>query len=287
VSVDRLRWAATQNRIGLGLAAVGRPGYINLGRERDLPAERTVEALRERSHRLLDEAYARGVRYFDVARSYGRAEEFLAGWLDGHPEAVAGSKWGYTYTAGWRVDADVHERKDHSVATYDRQVAESRALLGDRLDLYQIHSVTPGSTALTDQALHEKLADLDATGITVGLSTSGPGQAEVIYRALDVEVDGRPLFRSIQSTWNVLEPSAGPALAEAHDRGRFVIVKEALANGRLAPIDQEALGAVLAQPFVDIVLSGAATVEQLASNLGARAEGPEEYWARRATMPWR
>jgi aryl-alcohol dehydrogenase-like predicted oxidoreductase len=287
VSVDRLKWAARQNHIGLGLAAVGRPGYINLGRERDLPAERTVEALRERSHRLLDEAYARGVRYFDVARSYGRAEEFLAGWLDGHPEAVVGSKWGYTYTAGWRVDADVHERKDHSVATYDTQLAETRALLGDRLDLYQIHSVTPDSTALTDDTLHRRLADLAATGVTVGLSTSGPGQAEAIERALDVEVNGRPLFQSIQSTWNVLEPSAGPALADAHDRGRFIIVKEALANGRLAQVDQEALGAVLAQPFVDIVLSGAATEEQLVSNLAAHAEGTEEYWARRATMPWR
>ncbi len=58
MSLDRLLWAARQSRIGLGLAAVGRPGYINLGRDRDLPAERTVEALRERSHQLLDAAYA-------------------------------------------------------------------------------------------------------------------------------------------------------------------------------------------------------------------------------------
>src|SRR5690242_21906168 len=88
VSVDRLEWAARQNRFGLGLAAVGRPGYINLGRDRDLPADRTVEALRERSYQLLDAAYAAGVRYFDVARSYGRAEEFLAGWLDGDRKSV-------------------------------------------------------------------------------------------------------------------------------------------------------------------------------------------------------
>ena len=30
---------------------------------------------------MLDAAYAAGVRYVDAARSYGRAEEFLAGWL--------------------------------------------------------------------------------------------------------------------------------------------------------------------------------------------------------------
>jgi aryl-alcohol dehydrogenase-like predicted oxidoreductase len=284
VSLDRLRWAAQHCRIGLGLAAVGRPGYINLGRDRDLPAERTVDALRERSHQLLDAAYAAGVRYFDVARSYGRAEEFLAGWLDGHPDAVVGSKWGYTYTAGWRVDADVHERKDHSVATYERQHAETRALLGDRLDLYQIHSLTPESPALTDERLHRTLA---ASGLTVGFSTSGPRQADTIRAALAIEVDGEQLFRSVQSTWNVLEPSAGPALAEARERGCFVIVKEALANGRLAGADQIALGAVLAQPFADIVLSGAATVEQLASNLAAHPEDPEQYWSHRSGLPWR
>jgi aryl-alcohol dehydrogenase-like predicted oxidoreductase len=283
VSFDRLKWAAQQNRIGLGLAAVGRPGYITLGRDRDLPAERTVEALRERSHDLLDAAYAAGVRYFDVARSYGRAEEFLAGWLDGHPDAVVGSKWGYTYTAGWRVDADVHERKDHSLATYERQLAETRAILGDRLELYQIHSLTPESPALTDEPLHRALA---ASGLTVGFSTSGPRQPDTIRAALAVEVDGEPLFHSVQATWNVLEPSAGPALAEAHERGCFVIVKEALANGRLAGADRVALGAVLAQPFADVVLSGAATVEQLASNLAARPEEPEEYWSHRSRLPW-
>lgn len=286
MSLDRLRWAAGQNRLGLGLAAVGRPGYINLGRDRDLPADRSVEVLRERSHQLLDAAYAAGVRYFDVARSYGRAEEFLAGWLDGHPDAVVGSKWGYTYTAGWRVDADVHERKDHGVATFERQIAETRALLGDRLELYQIHSLTLGSPALTDVALHRKLAELAVAGVTVGFSTSGPKQAETIRAALAIEVDKKPLFGGVQSTWNVLEPSAGPALAEAHARGRFVIVKEALANGRLAKADRIALGAVLAQPFVDVVLSGAATVEQLASNLAAHPEDPEEYWSRRSGMDW-
>jgi aryl-alcohol dehydrogenase-like predicted oxidoreductase len=92
-------------RIGLGLAAAGRPGYINLGRDDDLPPDRSVAALRSRTHELLDEAYARGVRYIDVARSYGRAEEFLASWLSraGAPELTVGSKWGYAYTAGWPI----------------------------------------------------------------------------------------------------------------------------------------------------------------------------------------
>ena len=267
---------AGASRIGLGLAAVGRPAYINLGRDEDLPAERTVEAMRTRAHALLDSAYAAGVRYFDVARSYGRAEEFLAQWLEKHQpkDVVVGSKWGYTYTAGWRLDAEVNEVKDHGVATFERQLGETRALLGDRLDLYQIHSLTPDSSALHDAELHRRLADLTATGTVVGFSTSGPAQAEAIRAALAIEVGGRPLFRSVQATWNLLEPSSGPALAEAHDAGCLVIVKEALANGRLAvgegaPGDAVALAAALRQPWASIVLSGAATTAQLASNLRA------------------
>ncbi|WP_421111355.1 aldo/keto reductase [Streptomyces sp. NEAU-S77] len=309
--------ATPVSRIGLGLAAVGRPGYINLGRDRDLPAERTVEAMRRRSHELLDAAYAAGVRYLDAARSYGRAEEFLADWLRARPEAardvVVGSKWGYTYVADWRMDADAHEVKDHSLATYERQREETRALLGDHLALYQIHSVTPDSPALTDPALHARLARLAAEGVTVGISTSGPAQGDAIRAALEVEADGEPLFRTVQSTYNLLEPSAGAALAEAHAAGRTVIVKEAMANGRLAdgaaplPLrraaeetgttpDAIALAAVLRHPWVTVALSGAATVAQLGSNLGAAglglpeledlAEPPEAYWRARSSLPW-
>lgn len=310
-------------RIGLGLAAVGRPGYITLGRERDLPPGRGADALRGRVHELLDLAYARGVRRIDAARSYGRAEEFLAGWLGGPGEragVVVSSKWGYTYTAGWRVHAEAHEIKDHGVATYERQIAETRALLGDHLDVYQIHSVTPESPALTDTELHRRLADLAATGVTVGVSVSGPGQGEAVRTALDVEVQGRPLFRSVQATWNPLEPSAGAALAEAHAAGCTVMVKEGMANGRLAvpdpaldgvllPLveatgtsrDAVVLAAALHQPWADVVLSGAATTAQLSSNLLAAdveltpdqleglaglAEPPAAYWAHRSRLPW-
>ncbi|MEV6194466.1 aldo/keto reductase [Streptomyces sp. NPDC051920] len=318
----RLASATTPTaHLGLGLAAVGRPGYINLGREEDLPGDRSVDALRECTHELLEAAYAQGVRYFDVARSYGRAEEFLAAWLNSRPDVddvVVGSKWGYTYTADWRTDAEAHEVKDHGLATYERQRAESAALLGDRLDLYQIHSVTPDSPALTDKELHAALAEAAAQGLSIGFSTSGPAQAEAIRAALAVTVDGAPLFRTVQSTYNVLETSAAPALAEAHEAGLTVIVKEGVANGRLAGphapealravaaenslgCDAVALALILRQPWAGVVLSGAATANQLASNLhaavvdldddqlsrlAALVEEPRVYWERRGQLPW-
>jgi aryl-alcohol dehydrogenase-like predicted oxidoreductase len=303
------------SRVGLGLAAVGRPAYITTGRDTDLP-DRSVEAMLARSHALLDAAYDAGVRYIDVARSYGRAEEFLARWLAARdvPDVLVGSKWGYTYVGNWRLEVDTHEVKEHSVPAFRRQWSESRALLGDRIGLYQVHSATLDSGALDDAELHAALGDLRELGVIVGVTTSGPDQAAAVRRAIAIEVDGRPLFRCVQATWNLLEPSVGPALGEAADAGCAVIVKEAVANGRLteagdaAPslaaiarerattVDAVAIAAALAQPGVSVVLSGAASVSQLASNLDALRLGdvdlPDiavpaaDYWSARSARPW-
>ena len=63
--------------IGLGLAALGRPAYINLGHARDFQGEYSISAMQSQAHEVLDAAWDAGVRYFDVARSYGLAESFL------------------------------------------------------------------------------------------------------------------------------------------------------------------------------------------------------------------
>lgn len=308
-------------RLGLGLAALGRPGYIDLGRDEDLGPDRDVGAMERRAHAVLDAAYETGVRYVDAARSYGSAEAFLGSWLEarglGRDEVTVGSKWGYTYTAAWRVDAEVHEVKDHSLATLRRQLGESRRLLGDRLALYQIHSATLESGVLRDRAVLAELIGLRGEGLVVGLTTSGPAQAETIGRALEAEVDGVNPFGAVQATWNVLEPSCGPALAEAGAAGWGILVKEAMANGRLGPrgegaldgpaaargvgVDAIALAAALANPWADVVLSGAVTPEQVRSNalalditldedelagLASLAEPAPEYWQRRSRLAW-
>ncbi len=292
-------------RFTLGLAALGRPAYLNLGR--DLPANRAVETLRSRTWDVLDAAYEAGVRRVDTARSYGRAEEFLACWLDarGHDDVTVSSKWGYTYVGAWRMDAEVHEVKEHSLTRFRTQWSESRALLGSRIALYQVHSLTADSPLFTDEPLLDALAELADSGRRLGFSTSGPAQADAIRRGLALERGGVTIFTAVQSTWNLLEPSAGPALAEAHRAGAHVAIKEALANGRLAvepppalpePSDAVALAAALAQPWADTVLIGPVTRAQLVSNLRAAALDPmdlpdlaepaAEYWAARSRLPW-
>ncbi len=324
--------------IGLGLAALGRPAYITLGRQRDLGEDRRVPSMERRTHRMLDAAYGHGVRYVDAARSYGEAEAFLGRWLRARslrPGAVTvGSKWGYRYTGGWRLDAPQQEVKDHSLAMLEHQWPETESNLGEYLCLYQVHSATLESGVLDDSDVLRALAALRRRGVRAGLSVSGPAQGAVVRRALEVTVDGSNPFQTVQATFNVLEPSAGPALAEAHAAGWGVLVKEAFANGRLtaaaadrpgagprngaegrpravlrsigerhgAGPDQVALAAVLAQPWVDVVLSGAVTEGQLEgdvaalavvlgeedlSRLAALVETPAAYWDLRSRLPWR
>jgi aryl-alcohol dehydrogenase-like predicted oxidoreductase len=273
-------------RIGLGLAALGRPGYMTLHHGRDLGGQYEPAAMEARAHTVLDAAYAAGVRYIDVARSYGRGEAFLGSWLTTPREPITvASKWGYTYTADWRIDADPPEVKDHSVSTLRRQIVETWGQLGAKLSIYQIHSVTPDSTVLRDEGVLDMLAGLREMGIRVGLTVSGDSQADIIRRALDVRRDGEQLFDVVQATWNLFERGAESALCEAHAAGLHVVVKEALANGRLtehdrvraaaerlgATADAVAIAAVMARPWVNVVLSGAATVAQLESNLRACA----------------
>ncbi len=310
------------SKVGLGFAGLGRPAYMALGRDEDLGRDRSMFAMMRRSKELLDAAFDCGVRYVDLARSYGLAEPFVRRWCETRGLAedglTIGSKWGYTYTGQWRADASSHEVKQLSLDTLRRQLTESRGHLGARLALYQIHSATTESGVLDDGAVTSELRRWRAKGLRIGLTVTGPLQSRAIERALRERVDGRLLFQTVQATWNVLEPSSGAALAEAKAMGCGVIVKEVLANGRLTSryadgtvqeldayarargttLETVAFAAALAQPWVDVVLSGAVTRKQLLAPLTAGsirvvdaampsvAEPPQDYWRRRAALPW-
>ena len=311
-------------RIGIGLAGIGRPAYLGAGRDDELGADRSIKFLERRTHELLDAAYQAGVRYVDAARSYGLAERFLGRWLTDRArpqgDPAVGSKWGYAYVGNWSMEAGVNEVKDHSVDALRRQYAESRAELGDHLLLYQIHSATWETGVLDDLAVLDELARLKERGMAIGLTVTGTGQSDVIRQSLEMRMDGVRVFHTVQATWNLLERSAGPALDEAHEAGCGVIVKEALANGRLTslgdqaagvlgkvakdhgvPVDAVSIAAVLANPWADVVLSGAIGVDQLASNLQALtlqlsaneieslrelSEPSTAYWSRRQSQAW-
>lgn len=101
----------------------------------------------------------------------------------------------------------MHEVNDLSAATLRRQFSESRELRGPNLRLYQIHSATLDSGVLDHPVVLEDLARLRASGVSIGVTVTGPKQAETIEHAL--EVGG---FDAVQAAWNLLECAAAPCL---------------------------------------------------------------------------
>jgi len=316
------------SKIGLGLAALGRPGYINLGHRTDLKSDYEVKSMKLNTLEMLNLAYANGIRYFDAARSYGKAELFLSEWIqskDENQHFTVGSKWGYTYTADWKVDTENHEIKEHSIEVLNRQWSESKKLLGDRLNIYQIHSATLDSGVLEDKDVLKKLWELRSSGTVIGLTLSGVNQTTTLQKVLTIKRGDDLLFQSVQTTWNILERSTTDVLVEASKAGFGVIIKEAVANGRLTNkndeasffnkkeqlkriakrynvgIDAIAIAYILQHSWVSTVLSGAVTSEQLESNLKAlnvklsvadlnmlysMVEIPEKYWKTRSELEW-
>jgi len=222
-----------QSFLGLGTAALGRPEYINI---RQAEAKNVdLNTFKQQGLYLLDEAYTLGVRYFDTAPGYGLAEQLLLDWLLTKNDATikVATKWGYTYVAQFKANAKVHELKEHSLQKLNEQWDVSRAFI-PHLKVYQIHSATIETGVLENQEILERLAFLKHEhNIEIGLTTTGANQTEVLKKAIDVSVDGHQLFDAFQVTYNILDQSTEAILNILIKQNKKVIIKEALANGRL------------------------------------------------------
>lgn len=221
-------------KIGLGLAAIGRPEYINLRKTND--SNKSEAIYKKRAMDLLDYAYDKGLRNFDTAPSYGKGEDYLIEWYKQHnyQDLNISTKWGYTYVANWEIGySGAHEIKEHSLEKLQEQWPKSKQLL-PALGIYQIHSATFDSGVLTNQeVLNELFRIKKETGIKIGLSVSGPEQNSIVKTAAEKKVEGQLLFDSFQVTYNILESTTHQTLKKILEQGKTVIVKEALANGRL------------------------------------------------------
>ncbi|GAA3620569.1 aldo/keto reductase [Flavivirga jejuensis] len=223
----------SMNQLGLGTAAIGRPQYINIRYPNVV--QTNLEIFRSNGFKLLEEAYNLGVRYFDTAPGYGLAEGLLLEWLQtkNDPAIQVATKWGYTYVANFDAKAKVHEIKEHSLSKLNEQWEVSKTFASN-LKVYQIHSATIETGVLKNEAILNRLATLKYEyGLEIGITTTGANQTEVIKKALDVEVAGHALFDAFQVTYNILDQSLETISNELFEQDKKVIIKEALANGRL------------------------------------------------------
>lgn len=219
--------------LGLGTAALGRPQYINVRQEK--LSNQNLEAFKDNGIKVLEKAYQLGVRYFDTAPGYGLAETLLLDWLQTKNDTTieVGTKWGYTYVANFDPKAKVHEIKEHSLVKLNAQWEVSKSFFS-YLKVYQIHSATIDTKVLENEEVLDRLAFLKTEyDLRIGITTTGANQVEVIKKALDISVKGKQLFDAYQVTYNILDQSLKDISEVLNREGKSIIIKEAMANGRL------------------------------------------------------
>lgn len=311
--------------IGLGTAAIGRPQYINLRQE---PAsDLDIASFKQKGLNVLNEAYNQGIRYFDTAPGYGLAEQLIIDWVQQHNinEVELASKWGYTYTANFDARAKIHEVKEHSLSKLQEQWKVTKQLL-PLLTTYQVHSATLDSGILDNTEVLDFLSQLKEThNIRIGITTSGANQESIIKKAMKVLRNQHVLFDVYQVTYNIFDQNLYSIIQELQKQNIRVVVKEALANGRIFPNDNfphykaiyQALQELARKYHVGIdaialrfcldsigpfkVLSGASQIKHLNENLEttlieldkselerlqAFAVEPKFYWNERKKLTW-
>ena len=307
-------------QIALGMAAIGRPHYINI-KSSDSLKDPDKSTLHAHALRVLDTAYQMGIRHFDTAPGYGIAEEILLDWINTnkHSDVTFSTKWGYMYTANFEKDPEQHEVKEHSINVLKHQWEYSKELL-PYLTMYQIHSATIDSSVLDNKEVLEELAGLKRKfNIEIGITTSGIYQNETIQKALSIQLNGQALFSVFQITYNIFEQSILKSIELLYSHNAKIIVKESLANGRVfnqtktystlaelaqkykVGIDAIAIRFCMDSIKADWVLSGAATIKQLEENLLANTftlkqsdidilktlqVNIQDYWDQRKQLRW-
>lgn len=312
-------------KIALGTAAIGRPQYINIKKKKSKKFDKVK--FKQKGIDVLNTAYDLGIRYFDTSPGYGMAEQILLEWLlkkNDNTIEIA-TKWGYSYVANFDPMATIHEIKDHSLSQLIRQWKDSQQLLPN-LSTYQIHSATFSTGVLENNEVLVRLAELkDEFNIKMGITTTGSDQVEVLKKALDVEVNNLQLFEVFQVTYNILDQSLSEVATNIVANGKRIIIKEALANGRLfrnknysnyndlynslellankyeVGVDAISLRFCMDSINPFMVLSGASEEFQIIENLKANqieieqkdidelkafSIDPKEYWDERKQLNW-
>ena len=228
--------------IGFGAFKIGRNQGIKYDAPYDLPDDDAVAE-------LIDGLLALGVNYFDTAPAYGLSEDRLGVALCGS-NAVISTKTGETFEDG-------RSTYDFSAAATESSVQRSlRRLRRDALDLVFVHA-GGDEIALQRQGVVEALEGLRERGLVraIGFSGRTVAAAEAALSWAD----------AIMVEYHLDDRSHEPVMAAAADAGVGVIVKKALASGRLDPA--ESIRFVLSNPAVTSVVVGSLDLDHLAANV--------------------
>jgi aryl-alcohol dehydrogenase-like predicted oxidoreductase len=175
------------------------------------------DATPEEASLRVQEALEHGVNYFDVAPSYGNAEERLGPALQPFRHKV------------FLACKTEHRRKGEAAAELDRSLQKLRT---DHVDLYQLHAVTTAEEVETilgpDGALRAFVEARQAGKIRfLGFSAHSVEAALALMEGFAFDTI---LFPVNYVTWHA--GNFGPqVLARAHERGMGILALKAMAKG--------------------------------------------------------
>ncbi len=239
-------WVST---IGFGAFKIGRNLQTKYGTEYPLPDDAEVS-------RLLNGLLDRGVNYVDTAPAYGLSEERIgAAIAHRRAEYVLSTKIGETFENGIST-------YDFSRAAIERSVERSlRRLKTDVLDVVFIHSNADDLAIQNDTDAVSTLQRFrDKKQVSqIGLSAKTVAGAHAALAWADV----------LMVEYHLEDRSHEAVIAAAHAAGIGVVVKKALASGKL-PAD-EGLRFVLGNPGVSSVVVGTLNLQHMLQNLHAVA----------------
>lgn len=237
-------WVST---IGFGAFKIGRNEQTKYGAEYALPDDEDVS-------RLLNGLLDRGVNYIDTAPAYGLSEERIG-------MAIATRRGEYV------LSTKVGETFENGVSTYDfssgaieRSIERSLLRLQtDKLDVVLIHCNADDLAIQRETDAIRTLQRLREQHIIgqIGLSAKTVEGAQAGLTWADV----------LMVEYHLADRSQEEVIAAAHSAGIGVIVKKALASGKLPA--SEGLRFVLANPGVSTVVVGTLNAHHMQQNLDA------------------
>ena len=240
--------------IGFGAFKIGRDTGTKYPGSYRIPNEDAAVAI---VHQMLD----LGLNYLDTAPAYGLSEERLGQALHKAPSAseqiIVSTKVGEVFTV---VDGKPHSDYRYDAASIRDSIDRSRQRLGrDTLDIVFIHSHGDDLHILNQTDAVETLTTLRDQGVIRAIGLSGK-TAEGFAQSFDwADV--------AMIEYSPAAPELATTIAMAHQLGVGVIVKKALASGRLPAT--EALRFVFDQPGVNSVVIGTLNAEHMQANIAA------------------
>ena len=240
-------WVST---IGFGAFKIGRNEQTKYGTEYSLPDEAEVS-------RLLNELLDLGINYIDTAPAYGLSEARIgAAIAHRRAEYILSTKVGETFENGVST-------YDFSGGAVERSLERSlQRLKTETLDVVFIHSNADDLAIQRDTDAVATLQRLCEQKLVrqIGLSAKTVAGAEAALAWADV----------LMVEYHLQDRAFEPVIAAARAAGIGIVVKKALASGKLAA--EEGLRFVLNNPGVSTVVVGTLNSQHMLQNLNAIAD---------------